>query len=80
MAEQWKPILLVAILCARLTAGVMYVREYRSYSATVAVQERESAEDVIERLTDEEIEDVESAVTIYRELAEYQTYQGKSLV
>ena len=32
------------------------------------------------RLTDEEIEDVESAISIYRELAEYQTYQDKSLL
>ena len=80
MAEQWKPILVVAILCACLTAGVMYMRQSQSYEAAVTVQQSETAEDIRVRLTDEELEAVDSAVGMFREKSEYQAYRENSLL
>ncbi len=80
MAEQWKPLLLVSLLCASFLMSVMYVRDLRSYQGALAVSNSETDVDIIRKeLTEEELSDVEYAVSINENLIEMQDYLKDSI-
>ncbi|MCR5546752.1 MAG: hypothetical protein K6F30_09800 [Lachnospiraceae bacterium] len=80
MAEQWKPLLLVALLCAFFLTSVMYMKDLKSYQSAVAVgNEERKVDDIRKELTEEELSDVEYAVSINENLIEKQDYLKDSI-